>query len=60
MRFNLSMYSFIPGSREFYTSCLFTQVNLLLTSLEKMNIAVEDKELAKMVKMADKNKKIQK
>ena len=44
--------------QEIYASCLFIQVNLLLTSLEKMGIKVEDKELAKMDKMANKNKKI--
>ena len=37
-----------------------TQMNLLLTSMEKLNITVEDKELAKISKLADKNKKISK
>ena len=36
------------------------QVNLVIQSLHKMNIGMDQKELAKMDKIADKNKKISK
>ena len=45
-------------SRYLFNTNFLHQVNLVVKQLEKMNIKLEEKEVDKMEKMADKNRKI--